>query len=123
LPTKEDKLIASGIIPVLKIDLGEKTGGENQKLVYDFVTSQVKKQATNYVVSAKFDNDDTYNNFLVNLVYIKEGFNQIYQERAKSMFSKDYYKVNETEHKAIREGVPMAISIAEGFEEGTIGSY
>jgi hypothetical protein len=123
LPTKEDELIASGKLALLKIDLGEKTGEENQRLVYDFVTSHMKKHSTDYVVSAKFDNDDTYNDFLVNLVYIKEGFNQIYQERAKSMFSKDYYKVTESEHKTIREGVPMAISIAEGFAEGTIGSY
>lgn len=44
---------------------------------------------------------------------MKEGFHQLYQERAHEMFGKDYFTIEKEEYKAVREGVPMAISISE----------
>jgi hypothetical protein len=65
------------------------------------------------VVGARYDDDDTYGSFLLNLSFVKEGFNQIYQERAHAMFGKDYFTINKEEFNAVRKGVPMAISISE----------
>lgn len=110
-PSNEE-MSAAGL-DILKIDLGETKGAITQKQVYDFVISHMKKQSSAYVVSARFDDDDTYNDYLVNLVYVKAGFNQLYQERAQEMFGRDYDSIGKEEFKAVREGIPMAISIAE----------
>lgn len=111
-----DELSAAGF-DVFKIDMGSNTGSSSQKKVYDFVKSHIKKQSSDYVVSGVFDDEDPYSNYLVNLIYMKAGFNQIYQERAQRMFGKDYHEIDKEEHKAVREGVPMAISIADQLEK------
>lgn len=102
-----------GKLAILKIDLGDNDGAVNQQKVYDFVTSHMQKQSTDYVVGARFDDEDTYGVYLFNLAYVKEGFHQIYQERAHEMFGKDYFTIDKEEFKAVRQGVPMAISISE----------
>jgi len=102
-----------GKIDILKIDLGENAGPLNQQKVYDFVTTHMKQKSTDYVVAAKFDDEDTYQDYLLNLAYVKEGFHQLYQERAHDMFDKDYFTIDKEEFKAVRQGVPMAISISE----------
>jgi len=104
---------AEGKTDILKIELGNNAGVINQQKVYDFVTTHMKRKSTDYVVAAKFNDDDTYEQYLVNLAYVKEGFHQLYQERAHEMFGKDYFTIEKEEYKAVREGVPMAISISE----------
>ena len=115
MPTEPDisALEAEGKLDILKIDLGDNAGAVNQQMVYDFVKSHMAKQSTDYVVAARFDDSDTYNAYLVNLAYVKEGFYQIYQERAHEMFGKDYFDISKEEFNAVRKGVPMAISISE----------
>lgn len=108
----DDELSAAGL-DVFKIDLDENPDATNQKKVYDFVKTHMAKQSVNYVVSAIFDEADVYGNYLVNLVYVMSGFNQIYEERAQEMFGKDYYSIGKEEFSAVREGVPMAISVAD----------
>lgn len=104
---------AKGQTGILKIDLGENAGVANQKKVYDFVKSYLEQQSSDYVVSARFDDHDTYQDYLVNLVYIKEGFNQLYQERSQQMFGKNFYETDKAEYQAVRAGIPTSISIAE----------
>ncbi|MBA4053712.1 MAG: hypothetical protein C0490_03280, partial [Marivirga sp.] len=104
---------AEGKTDILEIHLGDNAGMVNQQKVYDFVTTHLKRKSTNYVVAAKFDDDDTYQDYLMNLAYVKEGFHQLYQERAHEMFGKDYFTIDKEEYKAVRQGVPMAISISE----------
>ncbi len=111
-PTTMD-LINSGKIDLLKIDAGDNAGFANQKKVYDFVKEQMQKQSSDYVVSLRYDSDDAYNLYLPTLIYVKEGFNQIYQERSHEMFGKDYFSITKEEYRAVRKNVPMAISIAE----------
>ncbi len=107
-----------GKTDILKIDVGQNDGIVNQRKVYDFVTKHMKAKSTDYVVSTKFDDDDTYEEYLLNVFYVKEGFHQLYQERSQQMFGKDYFTIDQKEFKAVREGVPMAISIAEAPEGG-----
>jgi biopolymer transport protein ExbD len=102
-----------GKTAILKIHVRENAGIANQRKVYDFVMDQVKKHSSEYVVSYKYDDSDSYGNYLPNLIFIKEGFHQIYQERSHAMFGKDYYDITKEEYKAVRKDVPMAISIAE----------
>lgn len=107
------ELEAEGRINIFKIDLGDNAGAVNQQKVYDFVKSHMQKQSSDYVVSARFSDDDTYNDYLPNLVYIKEGFHQIYQERSQEMFGKNFFDTDKEEYQEVRKGIPMAISVAE----------
>jgi hypothetical protein len=111
-PTTMD-LINSGKIDLLKIDVGDNAGIANQQKVYDFLKRHIQQQSSDYVVSVRYDRDDTYNVYLQNLTYVKEGFNQVYQERSHEMFGKDYYDITTEEYSAVRKNAPMAISIAE----------
>jgi len=106
-------LEAEGKYAILKIDLGDNVGKATQQKVYDFVKGQMQKNSTDYVVGARFDDDDTYVDYLLNLSYVKDGFNQIYQERARELFGKDYFKLESEQFNEARRGVPMAISISE----------
>ena len=119
IPTEPDisALEAEGKYDVLKIDLGNDRGVENQRVVYDFVRSHMKEQSPDYVVAARYGDQDTYGTYLLNLAYVKEGFHQLYQERAREMFGKDYFEVSKEEFNAVRQGIPMAISISERYKE------
>jgi len=77
------------------------------------VKEQLNKSSTDYVVSLKYDDNDTYGSFLTNLHFIREGYIQIYQERSKALFGKHYYDISKEEYKMVRMNAPMAISIAE----------
>jgi hypothetical protein len=99
---------------LLTIHLGKNEGVANQKKVYDFVMDHLANGKAEFaVVSAKVDDDVSHGVYLSNLFYIKEGYIQLYQERAQKMFGKDFYQTNEEEYKAVREKLPTNISIAE----------
>ena len=125
-PTREDarrlgifvesditKAEADGRTAILKFRAGDSAGNDNQRDVYTFVKKQLDKSSTDYVVSLKYNDDDSYESFLTNLHFIREGYIQIYQERAKALFGKDYYDISKEEYKTVRMNAPMAISIAE----------
>ncbi|UXX80370.1 M56 family metallopeptidase [Reichenbachiella carrageenanivorans] len=119
LPKIDEEYIAKTGIDILKINLGEDAGKTNQDLVNAMVRKHIEMGSTNYCVSAKFEDDDTYDSYLRNLIYIMEGFDVIYQERASEMFGVNFFELdknNPTElaqYQAIRKGIPRAISIAE----------
>jgi hypothetical protein len=107
---------------LLKLQMGENTGPAIQQKVYDFVKGQVAEEKSNYVVSARFRDDNTYNDYLVNVFYMEAGFWQIYGERAQAMYGKSFLEIFENHYTkeeyaemydAIKKDVPMAISIAE----------
>ena len=78
------------------------------------MTSFLKKgQAELAVVSATFNDQTSYGVYLSNFYYVKEGYIQLYQERAQKMFGKDFYQTTEEEYGAVREKIPTNISIAE----------
>lgn len=114
-PTIDEQYAAEHDIDILKIQLGDNAGAANQQLVYDFVMDQMRKGKSNYVVSAKCNDDDSYSDYMVNLAYIQGGFDQIYQERSQQMFGKDFYDLEygKDEYKSVRQGIPKAISVAE----------
>lgn len=120
----DEKYITETGLDVLKIDLGENDGIANQVKVDGFVRKHMLIGSSNYVVSAHYGNEATYGDYLVNLAYIQEGFNQIYQERSLEMFGKNFYDINKqnreekAQYDAVRKGIPRAISIAE--REGDI---
>jgi hypothetical protein len=120
MPVLTEEYIKENNIALLKVDLGESSGAANQTRVYDFVMHEINRGNSNYVVSAKFSEDDSYQDYLTNLHYVQEGFYKIYNERALRMFGKSYSEIhsatdpeNKQAYQAIREGVPMAISLAE----------
>ena len=107
------KAEADGRTAILKFKAGDGAGDDNQRRVYTFVKEHLDKSSTDYVVSLKYNDDDRYGAFLTNLHFIREGYIQIYQERAKALFGKDYYDVSKEEYQVVRKNAPMAISIAE----------
>ncbi len=106
-------------LELLKIDMGDNIGQMYQRIVYDFVKSHVQKQSSDYVVSAWYDDDDTFNDYLVSLHFINEGFNQIYRERTQRMYNRDFMKLDRNIpedaeiYKEVRAGIPRAISIGQ----------
>ncbi|MEP3388008.1 MAG: M56 family metallopeptidase [Reichenbachiella sp.] len=119
MPHIDDAYAKEHDIDILKIFLGKHANLNYQKLTYDFVIDQMEKGKSNYVVSTKFSDADSYGTYLQNWVYIQEGFNQIYQERSQSMYGKNYLELNKeipeekAQYDAIRKGIPRAISLAE----------
>lgn len=117
--TKNGDVVTLGRTEILTIDLGENAGIINQKKVNDFVRSHIKRLSSDYVVSASIDDEDTYKDYLLNLVYIHNAFTKIYQERAQEMFGKNFYdldkknKEEKEQYDAVRKGIPRAISVAE----------
>jgi hypothetical protein len=113
MPMEPDmsKVEAEGNTGILKIDLGKPGKVAYQEKVYDFVKEHIENENMLYVVSAYYEDDDRFNDYLSNLVYIKEGFYKLYQERSMTMFGKDFLSLGKEEYHAAR--VPMNISIAE----------
>ena len=121
LPAIDDKFARENNMALLKIQMGENTGPAIQQKVYDFVKGQVEEKS-NYVVSARFSDDDTYNDYLVNVFYMQAGFFQIYGERAQAMYGMNFSEIFKDKstngeygniYDAIKKDIPMAISIAE----------
>ncbi|MDW3192678.1 MAG: M56 family metallopeptidase [Cytophagales bacterium] len=120
LPEIDDAYIKEHDLELLYLNIGIPATAEHQATVYEFVVEQMERGRSNYVVSAKFDDDDLYKNYLANLQYVNEGFNQIYDERAKEMYGKGWWEIdrflddeNRAQYNAVRKGIPRAISIAE----------
>ncbi len=114
MPEIDEQYAREHNMDLLKIRMGEDNSPAVQDKVYDFVKEQVGKQNANYVVSARFSNDDTFDDYLSSVFYMKEAFFEIYTERAEKIYGKDYKKEDYSEvHAAVKKGIPMAISIAE----------
>ena len=120
IPSIDDDYAKEHDMDLLKIDLGNDLGIENQQQVYSFVKDQIAKRKSNYVVSVRHEDEDKYGEYLLNLTYIMEGFNQIYQERSQELFAKNFYDLDQADplekeqYRAVRKGIPRAISVAEG---------
>ncbi len=97
---------SEGKMEILKIDMGENAGPAVQRKVYDFVNAHLQGKSTDYVVAAKFGDEDSYEDYLLNLAYVKEGFHQLYQERSHSMFGEDYFSLEKEKFNAVRQGGP-----------------
>lgn len=113
LPKIDEEYVQEHGLDLFKVDAGDAQGASLQDQVYGLVMDHVKNGTSTYVVSLKYDNEDTYGDYLTSLAYIQAGFDQIYQERALEMFGKDFYALKKEDYMAVRKGIPKAISIAE----------
>lgn len=117
LPPPRESLPDWSEIPqerLLKIYAGDGNRMDNQRKVRDFVMSFVKDGHGELpVVSVKFSDTDKFRSYLESFFYTKEGYIDIYQQRAHQLFGKDFYAATKEEYDAVRENVPMNISIAE----------
>lgn len=113
MPVLDEKYISENQLDLLKINMGDRSGISHQQQVYDFVQAHVKKGSSNYVISALYQDNDKFNQYLMSLVGLIEGFNQIYRERSQEMFGKELQDLQKEEYDAVRRGIPKAISIAE----------
>ena len=99
---------------LLQFHSGRNDGEVMQGQVYSFVKDFIAKgQGELPVVSLKTDGDVNYGTYLSNFFHIKEAYIQIYQERALKLFQKDFYQTTKDEYHAVRQGIPMNVSIAE----------
>ncbi|MEK6482062.1 M56 family metallopeptidase [Catalinimonas sp. 4WD22] len=122
IPKITDEYAKENNISMLKIQMREDESAADQQKVYAFAKEQIAQQNTNYVVSARFDDNDSYKDYLVSLYHLKEAFYQIYDERAQEMYGIRFSEISQNRsaseeyqsmYDAIRQGLPMAISIAE----------
>lgn len=99
---------------LLAIYAGENKGAVIQAKVYDFVKGFANKGKGELpVVTLKANDDDSYGAYLSAFFTIKEAYVQIYQERAKEIFKKDFYETTKEEYQALREGIPMNVAVLE----------
>lgn len=105
--------IAKYDLELLTFHVGKDHSVENQNQVYDFLKDQVARNRSNYVICVKYEDEDTYGQYLTNLYFVNQGFNLIYQERAQELFGKDLFSLDKVDYTAARKGIPRAISIAD----------
>ncbi|MDF9800748.1 Zn-dependent protease with chaperone function [Catalinimonas alkaloidigena] len=122
IPKITDEYAKEHNISMLKIQMQEDEAAADQQKVYAFAKEQIAQQNTNYVVSARFSDNDSYRDYLVSLYHLKEAFYQIYDERAQETYGIRFSEISQNRsaseeyqsmYDAIRQGLPMAISIAE----------
>lgn len=119
LPEITDEYAIAHDIDVMKVKVNENLGVAYQNKVVDLVQKNMAAGFSNYVVSVKFESDDSYDDYISSLFYVYRGFDQIYDERAQKMFGKSFYDLDKREpqgkemYDAVRKGIPRAISIAE----------
>src|SRR5690606_14691615 len=83
-----EKLAAEGKLDLFKIHIGNEDPADSEEAVYKFVKSHIAKGSQDYVVSAKVEDTDSYNDYLLDTYHIREAFYRIYQERSQDLFGK-----------------------------------
>ncbi|MEM9339915.1 MAG: hypothetical protein AAGA66_14355, partial [Bacteroidota bacterium] len=118
-PKVTDEFARSNGLKIMKVRVGEDLGVDYQQKVYSLLNTYASEGYKSYVVSVKFEDDDTFQDYLSGLFYVSMGFDQLYDERARSMFGKSFYDLDKSDpegkkqYHAVRENTPKAISIAE----------
>lgn len=111
---------ARGEIVIQRLDFPNEQGAVIQQQVYDFILPHIKSGQP-YVVSAKVDEEMTFQKYFENISHISHAFNVYYQEVADRLYggsvifadlNRDIPEEKE-QYNAIRKGAPRAISIAE----------
>jgi len=73
-------------------------------------------------VSARFSDEDTFDDYLTNVFYMQQAFFQVYADRAEQMYGMGFLEIFKEKstnsdyaeiYGAIKRDIPMAISIAE----------
>lgn len=122
VPAVDDAYAKENNLSLLKINIGESTGVNQKQQVYNFVKEHTAQQNTNYVVSARFSNDDTFGQYLESIFYLQKAFHQLYDERAQKIYGESFTSIYEKAYtnekyaemySALKKEAPMAISIAE----------
>ncbi|MBL6445874.1 hypothetical protein JMN32_06120 [Fulvivirga sp. 29W222] len=106
-----EEMIASGRVDPLRVNFGESREYNMKQKVYDFVMEHVKKNSSDYLVLAKYDDEDLYIDYLNNFLMTQEAFRQIYQTKAQEVFGKDYYDMGKEEFAKVRKSIPMSIFV------------
>lgn len=115
----DDEYAKQNDLNLHKVDLSDDLGTASRQETYDFLKDHLERAKSNYVVSVKYNDNTTYGHYLLNLNQVNGAFDQIYDERAKEMFGKNFYDLDRSideereQYNAVRKGLPRAISIAE----------
>ncbi|MEM9675610.1 MAG: M56 family metallopeptidase [Bacteroidota bacterium] len=126
VPKIDDAYAKENNLSLLKIRMSENTGPEQQQQVYNFAKEHVAQQNTNYVVSARFSDSDTYGQYLESIYYLQKAFYQLYEEQAQSKYGESYIDILDKAdtsdkyaeiYSNLKKEAPMAISIAEDYLE------
>lgn len=119
MPKITEAFIEENGYEVLWFQSRQQLGVGFQQRTYEFVKKQVEKGSRDYVISIKYDDEDTFQSYLESFFYTSRAFDLIYDERAQALFERSYYELDrdteegENQYRAVREGIPRAISIAE----------
>ncbi len=106
------------------LDLFRYQVSQQDRIDSEVVQGQVTQHLDdmNYVFELKYKDDDTYQKYLSNLQSLKQGFYDIYEERAQELYGKSfaeiakkrpYDEVAKQQYAEVRKGIPMSISVAK----------
>ena len=120
VPELTDEFIKSNNIDLLRLHLGASIKISSSVIDIHVMKKNIEKGNSNYVVLGNYKDSDNYGNYLVNLQSIKQGFYDIYDERAQELFEKSFYDINreqktsdeaKQQYKEVRKGIPMSIVV------------
>lgn len=119
VPELTDEFIRERKLDLLRVHLGSSTKISSE-VIDRHVRKHVKDGLGNYVVIGNYGENEFFGDYLTNLVSIKQGFYDIYDERAQDLFGVSFYEINRAQeqneeakqqYREVRKGIPMAISI------------
>jgi hypothetical protein len=110
--TMEGNVATLNGIEYLQLNLSS-TGINYKEEVYKFVSKHANKKSIAYLVSAAYDDDDIFENYITNLTEVFQGFEKVFQVRAQEIFDKDRNDLKSSEYLAISKGIAKAVFIAE----------
>ncbi|MEO9870861.1 M56 family metallopeptidase [Ekhidna sp.] len=118
VPELTDKFVQENGIQLLDVDMG-KTQEQYSELIYKSLHDPMIDKSA-FVVRGRYEDDDTYEEYLTSLNSMKQGYYDYYEEKAQELYGKSFYDINRAQktsekakqqYREVRRGVPMAISI------------
>jgi len=117
IPELTPTYIQENGIEMFEVDIS--VAKDYQKVIYDFVLDP-KVAPANKVVRGLYKVEDTFEQYLTTISQIKNGYYQIYDERALEMFGKSFKQINnermtseeaKERYKVVRAGIPLAMVV------------
>lgn len=118
VPALTDEFIQENGIHMIEMNMSD-AEVDYESFVYNGLKDPMIDKRS-FVFRGRYSDDTSYENYLIGLTEIKEGFYKLYDERALEMFGKSFYDINreqktseeaKSQYRAVREGIPMSIVV------------
>ena len=118
IPELTDEFILENGIYMIEMNMSD-SGVDYESFVYNGLKNPMVNK-NSFVFRGRYSDDTSYEDYLIGLAQIKQGFYKLYDERALEMFGKSFSQINSqretseeahTQYQEVKKGIPMAISI------------